>query len=51
MGQQKLFLANIDTIEEFNDAGKDYNESPEYIDECSKNTIDSVQRDPVILLH
>ena len=49
ISQQKLFLATIDTgKEELNKNGKDYQEVPEYIDDCSDSaTKDSVLSDPV----
>ena len=49
ISQQKLFLANIDTgKEELDKAGQDYQEEPEYIDDC--DTTGSVLSDPVSLL-
>ena len=45
--QQKLFLANIDTRkEEFKMGGEDYQEPPEYIDDCSEDTAE-VQSDSI----
>ena len=49
--QQKLLLANIDTRkEDFHVVGKDYQEAPEYIEDCPKDTTESVQIDTVLIL-
>ena len=46
-----MLLANIDTRkEDFHVVGKDYQEAPEYIEDCPKDTTESVQIDTVLIL-